>query len=163
MRTFSSRDLTWRRRIAAALRVGEDYTGRIRHVGKDAVKEGDRPRRQRHAVINAQLHALGRHRPDLLLHVELGTARTQNLVRARGRQDRQLLCPRRQGSTPAQQRHEVADLFKRHGGVVGLAMATEKTDAEAMMAEAAALAKAARLPSAQAAVDLLTGTMGKPS
>lgn len=43
-------------------------------------------------------------------------------------------------------------------------MATEKTDAEklaeaqAMMAEAAALAKAARLPSAQAAVDLLTGT-----
>lgn len=43
-------------------------------------------------------------------------------------------------------------------------MATEKTDAEklaeaeAMMAEAAALAKAARLPSAQAAVDLLTET-----
>ena len=46
-------------------------------------------------------------------------------------------------------------------------MATEKTDAEklaeaqAMMAEAAALAKAARLPSAQAAVDLLTGTKGQ--
>ena len=46
-------------------------------------------------------------------------------------------------------------------------MPTEKTDAEklaeaeAMMAEAAALAKAARLPSAQAAVDLLTGTKGQ--
>lgn len=46
-------------------------------------------------------------------------------------------------------------------------MATGKTDAEklaeaeAMMAEAAALAKAARLPSAQAAVDLLTGTKGQ--
>ena len=46
-------------------------------------------------------------------------------------------------------------------------MGTEKTDAEklaeaeAMMAEAAALAKAARLPSAQAAVDLLTGTKGQ--
>lgn len=46
-------------------------------------------------------------------------------------------------------------------------MATEKTDveklaeAQAMMAEAAALAKAARLPSAQAAVDLLTGTKGQ--
>ncbi|QCQ97776.1 hypothetical protein [Brevundimonas sp. SGAir0440] len=46
-------------------------------------------------------------------------------------------------------------------------MATEKTDAEklaeaeAMMAEAAALAKAACLPSAQAAVDLLTGTKGQ--
>lgn len=44
---------------------------------------------------------------------------------------------------------------------------TELTDAEklaqaeAMMAEAAALAKAARLPSAQAAVDLLTGTKGQ--
>lgn len=44
---------------------------------------------------------------------------------------------------------------------------TEQTDAEklaaaeAMMAEAAALAKAARLPSAQAAVDLLTGTKGQ--
>lgn len=44
---------------------------------------------------------------------------------------------------------------------------TEKTDAEklaeaeAMMAEAAALAKAARLPSAQSAVDLLTGTKGQ--
>ncbi|MFA4899036.1 MAG: hypothetical protein WC563_05880 [Brevundimonas sp.] len=44
---------------------------------------------------------------------------------------------------------------------------TDKTDAEklaeaeAMMAEAAALAKAARLPSAQAAVDLLTGTKGQ--
>jgi glucose-6-phosphate isomerase len=44
---------------------------------------------------------------------------------------------------------------------------TEKTDAEklaeaeAMMAEAAALAKAARLPSAQAAVDMLTGTEGQ--
>lgn len=33
--------------------------------------------------------------------------------------------------------------------------------AEAMMAEAAALAKAARLPSAQAAVDLLAGTKGQ--
>jgi hypothetical protein len=33
--------------------------------------------------------------------------------------------------------------------------------AETMMAEAAALAKAARLPSAQAAVDLLTGTTGQ--
>jgi len=46
-------------------------------------------------------------------------------------------------------------------------MATGKTDAEkladaeAMMAEAAALAKAARLPSAQAAVDLLTGAKGQ--
>lgn len=46
-------------------------------------------------------------------------------------------------------------------------MATEKTDAEklaeaeAMMAEAAALAKAARLPSALAAVELLTGTEGQ--
>ena len=46
-------------------------------------------------------------------------------------------------------------------------MATEKTDAEkradaiAMMTEAAALANAARLPSAQAAVDLLTGTKGQ--
>lgn len=46
-------------------------------------------------------------------------------------------------------------------------MATQKTDAEklaeaqAMMAEAAALAKAARLPSAQASVDLLTGTKGQ--
>lgn len=46
-------------------------------------------------------------------------------------------------------------------------MSTGKTDAEklaeaqAMMAEAAALAKAARLPSAQAAVDLLTGTKGQ--
>ncbi|WP_426019059.1 hypothetical protein [Brevundimonas sp. DWR2-3-1b1] len=42
-------------------------------------------------------------------------------------------------------------------------MPTEKTDAEkvalaeAMMAEAAALVKAARLPSAQAALDVLTG------
>ena len=46
-------------------------------------------------------------------------------------------------------------------------MAIEKTDAEkladaiAMMTEAAALANAARLPSAQAAVDLLTGTKGQ--
>jgi|GEM_PF-2126018 len=46
-------------------------------------------------------------------------------------------------------------------------MGTEKTDAEkladaiAMMTEAAALANAARLPSAQAAVDLLTGTKGQ--
>jgi hypothetical protein len=39
--------------------------------------------------------------------------------------------------------------------------AEKLADAEAMMAEAAALAKAARLPSAQAAVDLLTGTKGQ--
>lgn len=45
--------------------------------------------------------------------------------------------------------------------------ASNKTDAEklakaiAMMSEAAALANAARLPSAQAAVDLLTGTKGQ--
>ena len=44
---------------------------------------------------------------------------------------------------------------------------TEQTDAEklatavAMMVKAAALANAARLPSAQAAVDLLTGTKGQ--
>lgn len=46
-------------------------------------------------------------------------------------------------------------------------MPTEKTDAEklaeaeAMMAEAAAMAKAARLPSAQAAVELLAGAKGQ--
>lgn len=45
--------------------------------------------------------------------------------------------------------------------------ASNKTDAEklanaiAMMSEAVALANAARLPSAQAAVDLLTGTKGQ--
>ena len=70
---------------ASGLRVG----AQLRHLAQHV----QRGLRQRDAMLPRRLHAVGRNRPDRLVHVDFRPPRADHLARARRRQDRE---PQRQ-------------------------------------------------------------------
>ena len=66
--------------------------------------DGQRARRQRHAVRAPCLHALFRNDPHLGVGVDLRPRRAENLAGARGRQDQEFQRPRRNGFALAKRR-----------------------------------------------------------
>ena len=77
------------RKRPARFAAGQYATGRRDTGGASVhfIEDGERPRRQRDAVLAVRLHPRRRHRPNLVEQVNLVPAGAYHFTRSRGRED----------------------------------------------------------------------------
>ncbi len=102
----------------ASLAAGKDELRFLAVCGFQFFQDGDRARRQGHAMLAAGFHACGRYNPKSFASVDLIPPRADALPGPRGRQDREFERARSNTLLLAQAHHEGWQLGVGQGGMV---------------------------------------------